>query len=125
MIELLLRAERTLAMGRLDDAERLFRQALDADPRNAIATVGLARLAIERGQDTEAYRLAERALELDPENAAAVRLAVRLHEVLGARGEGVDLPPTLRRRGDGPAPQGASGRERRGLLDRLFRRGRG
>ena len=124
MIELLLHAERTLAMGRLDEAERLYRQALDADPRNAIATVGLARLAIERGEDTEAYRLAERALELDPENAAAVRLAVRLHEVLGTRGERVDLPPALRRPGGTGVRDDAQGRAPRGLLDRLLRRGR-
>lgn len=96
MMELLLQAERTLAMGRLDDAERLYRKALEADPRNAIAVVGLARLAIERGDDHEAYRLAGRALELDPENAAAVRLAMRLHEVLRTRGEPVELPPRLR-----------------------------
>ena len=96
MMELLLQAERTLAMGRLDDAERLYRKALEADPRNAIAVVGLARLSIERGDDLEAYRLAGRALELDPENAAAVRMAMRLHEVLGARGEPVELPPRLR-----------------------------
>ena len=126
MIELLLRAERTLAMGRLDEAERLYRQALDADPRNAIATVGLARLAVERGDDAEAYRLAGRALELDPENAAAVRLAMRLHEVLGARGERVELPPALRGPSGAPgARDDARGRGRRGLLDRLLRRGRG
>jgi len=120
MIELLLQAERTLAMGRLDDAERLYRQALGSDPRNAIAVVGLARLAIERGDDTEAYRLAARALELDPENAAAVRLAMRLHEVLDARGEHVDPPDALRPKGDVWARRYA-----RGWLDRLFRRSRG
>ena len=129
-MELLLRAERTLAMGRLDEAERLYRQALDADPRNAIAAVGLARLAIERGDDDEAYRLAGRALELDPENAAAVRLAMRLHEVLEARGVRVELPPGLRgRSGASGAPAGAGGvakgLHRRSLLDRLLRRGRG
>ena len=117
-------------MGRLDEAERLYRQALDADPRNAIATVGLARLAIERSDDAEAYRLAGRAVELDPENPAAVRLAMRLHEVLSARGERVELPLALRRRsgasaGRAGAGGGAKGLHRRGLLDRLLRRGPG
>ena len=117
MMELLLQAERTLAMGRLDDAERLYRKALDADPRNAIAVVGLARLAIERGDDHEAYRLAGRALELDPENAAAVRLAMRLHEVFGARGESVELPPRLRTGQDGRVTRAG-----RRIVDRLLGR---
>jgi tetratricopeptide (TPR) repeat protein len=117
MMELLLQAERTLAMGRLDDAERLYRKALEVDPRNAIAVVGLARLAIERGDDREAYRLAGQALELDPDNAAAVRLAVRLHEVLGARGESVELPARLRAGKDGKV----TGAGRR-IVDRLLRR---
>jgi tetratricopeptide (TPR) repeat protein len=117
MMELLLQAERTLAMGRLDDAEQLYRKALDADPRNAIAVVGLARLSIERGDDHEAYRLAGRALELDPENAAAIRLAVRLHEVLRTRGESVELPPRLQTGKDGKVT--AAGRR---IVDRLLGR---
>lgn len=122
MIELLLQAERTLAMGLLDEAERLYRQGLEHDPRSAIAVVGLARIAIERGDDREAYRLAGKALELDPENGAAVRLAVRLHEVLRARGERVQLPAALGR------PSGERGERagaflRRGILGRLLRRG--
>jgi tetratricopeptide (TPR) repeat protein len=118
-MELLLQAERTLAMGRLDDAERLYRKAREADPRNAIAVVGLARLAIERGDDREAYRLAGQALELDPENAAAVRLAMRLHEVLGARGEEVELPPRLRNGKDGKVTRAG-----RRIVDRLLGRDR-
>ncbi len=131
MIELLLQAERTLAMGRLDEAERLYRQALTSDPRNAIAVVGLARLAVERGDDGEAFRLASQALELDPENAAAVRMTMRLHEVLSGRGEAVALPPRLRARGAGPAmPSEGSvgaGRSRlgRSWLDRVLRRSKG
>ena len=117
MMELLLQAERTLAMGRLDDAERLYRRALEADPRNAIAVVGLARLAIEHGDDREAYGYASRALELDPENAAAVRLAIRLHEILQARGEPVELPPRLRTGQDGKI----AGAGRR-IVDRLLGR---
>ena len=87
MIEVLLQAERALAAGLVDQAERLYRQTLEADPRNSIAVVGLARVAIERADDAGALRLAWRALAIDPENAAAVRLAARLVEVLTTRGE--------------------------------------
>lgn len=87
MIELLLQAERSLAVGLVDQAERLYRQAADADPRNSIAVVGLARVALERGDEPEAWRLAKRALEIDPENVAGQRLAERLEEVWAFRGE--------------------------------------
>ena len=109
MNELLRRAERNLAMGLIDQAERLFQQVLEGDPRNAIATMGLARVAGERGDDRAAFDLASRAVDLDPANAAAVAFAVRLREILAGRGQAVDLPPSLRS-------------SRKGVLDRLFRR---
>lgn len=87
MIEVLLQAERALTMGMLDQAERLYRQAAAADPRNSIAVVGLARVALERADDAGALQLAWRALAIDPENVAAARLAARLEEVLTTRGD--------------------------------------
>jgi Tfp pilus assembly protein PilF len=78
MIELMLEAERALVAGRLDQAERLYWQAVETDARNAIAIVGLARVALERGDERTAAEFARRALALDPENATALRLDARL-----------------------------------------------
>ena len=80
MIELLLAAERMLEAGDLDHAERLFSQVAEADPRNAIAVVGLAEVASARGDDAGAISTALRALEIDPENAAARRMIDRVGE---------------------------------------------
>jgi len=85
MIELLLQAERALSVGLLDRAETLYHQVANADPRNSIAVVGLARVTLDRGDDVGALALAHRALEIDPENDAAIRLAARLEEVLDYR----------------------------------------
>lgn len=91
MIELLLEAERALSMGRADRAEVLYQQVAASDPRNSIAVVGLARVALERSDDAGALVLARRALSIDGENVAAQRLVQRLEEVLQTRGEA--LPP--------------------------------
>lgn len=103
MIELLLEAERALSFRLIDRAEQLYRQVAAADPRNSIAVVGLARVALERSDDLGAYLLARRALGIDPENEAARRLAVRLEEVLATRGESVADPLP-----DGSAPGSAA-----------------
>ena len=120
MIELLLQAEGALSVGLLDRAETLYRQVATADPRNAIAIVGLSRVALERGQQEESLELARRALAIDPENVAAQRMVQRLQEVLAFRGE-QPVPGQVGR----PAPEPATGQPgivRRSLLDRLRRR---
>ncbi len=94
MIELVLAAERMLAGGDLDHAERLFSQVAEADPRNAIAVVGLAEVASARGDDAGAVATARRALEIDPENAAARRMIDRFEAVTPEREpEAAPAPP--------------------------------
>jgi len=94
VIELLIQAEQVLALGLLDDAERLYRLAADGDPNNAIAVVGLARVALERGDEQQALALAQQALAIDPESSTAARMCDRLEEVIAFRGEaGPTTPP--------------------------------
>jgi hypothetical protein len=92
MIESLLQAERLLIHGMVDQAERIYAHAVELDPRNAIAVVGLARVALEHGDERLAYDRACSALEIDPRNAAALRLEARLSEVFAARDEEVARP---------------------------------
>jgi thioredoxin-like negative regulator of GroEL len=81
MIERLLAADAAMGRGELDHAERLFAQVVEADARNAIAVVGLARVAWSRGAAEDARGLAQRALDIDPQEAAARRL---LDELAGS-----------------------------------------
>jgi tetratricopeptide (TPR) repeat protein len=89
VIELLLQAEGALSVGLLDRAEALYRQVIAADPRNSIAVVGLARVALERSDEVGALTFARRALAIDPENNAGQRMVQRLEEVLRTRGVSV------------------------------------
>ena len=74
MIERLLAAEAALDRADLATAHRLFEQVATADPRNAIAVVGLARVAARRNTPDEARAFARQALEIDPQEVAARRL---------------------------------------------------
>jgi tetratricopeptide (TPR) repeat protein len=95
MIERLLEADRLLALGMDEAAERIYWQAAETDPRNAIAIVGLARVASDRGDDRTALQFAHKALEIDPENPAAIRLSARLEEIIHYReADGHPVPPS-------------------------------
>jgi tetratricopeptide (TPR) repeat protein len=96
VIDALLQAERLLLHGMLDQAEELYRRTAQQDPRNAIAVVGLARVSLERGDEAGALAHARAALAIDPENSTAIRLELRLTEVLAARaadGQSAEDPP--------------------------------
>ena len=128
MIEILLQAEGALSLGLLDRAEILYRQVAIADPRNSIAVVGLARVALERGDESGALVQARRALAIDAENAAAQRMVQRLEEVLQFRagqrpleiGPAPAAAPTPLPVPGEPAP--GSEPPRRSIVDRLLRR---
>ena len=127
MIEVLLQAERDLSVGQLDTAERLYRQVIATDPRNSIAVVGLARVALERGEDRGAYQLSRAALQIDADNAAAQRLVARLAEVMRHRGEEppIDAPPQpggAGTSGKGPPGAGPEPAPGPGFVRRLFGR---
>jgi thioredoxin-like negative regulator of GroEL len=132
MIERLLAAESALARDELDHAQRLFGQVADADPRNVMAVVGLAKVLARRGDTDAARELLAHALELDPDEAAAHRLLAELDAAPGpppvtpmpapvpAPAEASDAGPAA------PRPAAATGRGRQGgllaWLRRLFHR---
>jgi thioredoxin-like negative regulator of GroEL len=124
VIELLLQAEHALAVGLLDRAEALYQQVMAADPRNSIAVVGLARVALERSDGVGALTFARRALAIDPENNAAQRMVQRLEEVLGNRGvasdPGIGVQPSIA--GPPTTDPVAADTEHRSHLARLLRR---
>ena len=119
MIEIMLEAERAMAVGLLDKAERLYAQVAAADPRNSIAVMGLARIALERDNQRGAYLLALRALALDPDNPMASHMARRMAEVMAGRGE---PPPDDSVEPPKPAAVPAPEPDRPGLIDRIRRR---
>jgi hypothetical protein len=96
MIELLLQAERALGTGAFDVAERLYWQAIDADSQNAIAIVGLAKVARLKGDDRTAIAFGRRALKVDSENAVARKLVAELEaeHPEGRSAVATEPPPT-------------------------------
>ena len=130
MIELMLEAERAMGIGLLDNAERLYSQVVAIDPRNSIAVTGLARVALERGDQRGAYTFARRALALDPDNPMASHLSQRMAEQMRNRGEPLPDDPAGDAQTEPPAAP-ATGRSEAapptaspGLVDRFLRRRR-
>jgi thioredoxin-like negative regulator of GroEL len=78
VIERLLAAERALEGGQLAVADRLYEQVEAADPRNAIAMTGRAKVAQAQGDLEGARRHVARAIETDPDDRAARSLAASL-----------------------------------------------
>ena len=115
MIEQLLQADRLLAVDQVEQARRMYARVAEADPRNAIAIVGLARCALADGDEGRAQALAADALRIDPENDMARRMSARLAEIVAARGDPVQRTPST------PVAGTANGgdRARRTFLDRL------
>lgn len=60
-----------------DEAERVARSAVEADPTSAVAAAALADALLDLGRIADGGKMAAKAVELDGENAAA-------HRVLGA-----------------------------------------
>lgn len=137
MIEQLLRAENALALGLLDQAQQIYEQTLAHDPANAIALVGLSRVALERGDERASLGFARRARSIDPQNGQASRMIDRLEEVILERGDAIPqeapstttpmpaptsppaatTPPDVAHSPSTAAPEVAP--KRRGLLRRL------
>jgi hypothetical protein len=84
MYEILLQADRALESGQLDQAEQAYWQLIEVDSSNAIATAGLARVALLRGDKRLARTFAERALKVDPDSVAARKVM----DELEGRGQG-------------------------------------
>ena len=127
MMETLVEAERALTHGQIDMAERLYRTVASSDPQNSIAVMGLARVALERGDDAAALGHARAALLIDPQNPAAQHLVMRLGEVLAGRGEVLPSvePPAEPVEPPVAAPDAAdAGARSPGLVGRLLGRKR-
>ena len=91
MFELLLQADKALAGGLLDQAERTYWQLIELDPTNSMAIAGLARVALERGDERSARTFAGRAVAIDADSIAARRVLDTLDH-RAARAEDAGAP---------------------------------
>jgi tetratricopeptide (TPR) repeat protein len=80
-----IQADRLLTYGLLDQAERLYDEVLTLEPNNVEVAFGLARVALERGDERLAYERVQRAVKINPRFDDALRLEQRLKEILAAR----------------------------------------
>lgn len=84
-----IQADRLLTYGLLDQAERLYEEVLALEPNNVEVAFGLARVALERGDEQLAYERARHAVKINPRFDDAVRLEQRLAEIIAARAANV------------------------------------
>ena len=80
-----IQADRLLTYGLLDQAEKLYEEVLEAEPGNVEVAFGLARVALERGDEQLAYERVKLALKINPRFDDAVRLEQRLAEIIATR----------------------------------------
>ncbi len=113
MFELMLQADKALAEGQLERAERTYWQLIELDPGNAIALAGLARFSLERGDKRLARTLSNRALGIDPDSVVAKRVieALERHDSAPELGPVTDLTMVAAEQLE------ALGRKRRGTTD--------
>ena len=104
-----IQADRLLNYGLLDQAERLYEEVLTLEPNNVEVAFGLARVALERGDEQLAYERARRAVKINPRFDDAVRLEQRLAEIIAARAANVTHQPAQAVR---PSEQSAFARNR-------------
>src|SRR5215510_4245212 len=72
---LLSEANQLYRIGKLDEAERAYKAILGAEPKSALAYVGLARVYLKQGDPAACYAAVARAVELAPASGA-VRVAM-------------------------------------------------
>jgi tetratricopeptide (TPR) repeat protein len=104
-----IQADRLLTYGLLDQAERLYEEVLALEPENVEVAFGMARVALERGDESLAYERVQRAVKINPRFDDALRLEQRLKEILAARQANVthQAPQAVR-----PSEQAAFARNR-------------
>ena len=72
---------------RLDDAQRLFAQALTSDPQFEDALVGLGRTLVSAGQPAQGLAHLEKAIAIDPHDEVAVYQLAQAQRALGQTAE--------------------------------------
>ncbi len=63
----------------MDEAAKLFEQALRSQPNNPEVLLGWAQVLLERGEDDQARTMLERVLQSDPNNVMALRIVGEIH----------------------------------------------
>jgi tetratricopeptide (TPR) repeat protein len=109
-----IQADRLLTYGLLDQAERLYEEVLAAEPNNVEVAFGLARVALERGDEHLAYERAQRAARINPRFDDAQRLVQRLAEIIRTRAsaEAAGSPTPHQSESIRPSEQSAFARNR-------------